>query len=201
MFDSPLQSAANSTTSTATIDGKVAAAFSAAASFLFDDSVLFSLQLLLPWVAARQHGALRRRQRRLRRRISAAATFARLGRAVRASPAFPAALRSSLAGPRVPPRDPERVAARRRSFFSNGTAHAARLCAAGKSWPRPFQRYRGLWGSGVVLRARKYGSLTLTGSGGRPGRESAKNPDSPNMESDRTGSLPGLLGSLQQLPR
>ena len=41
MFDSPLQSAANSTTSTASIGGKVAAAFSAAASFILDDSELF----------------------------------------------------------------------------------------------------------------------------------------------------------------
>ena len=34
-------------------------------------------------------------------------------------------------------------------------------CSAGKSQLRSFQRYRGLWGSGVVLRCRKHGSLTL----------------------------------------
>ena len=42
----------------------------------------------------------------------------------------------------------------------------ARACvvgarSAGKSQLRSFQRYRGLWGSGVVLRCRKHGSLTL----------------------------------------
>ena len=41
MFDSPLQSAANSTVSTATIGVNVAVAFSAAASFFLDDSALF----------------------------------------------------------------------------------------------------------------------------------------------------------------
>ena len=93
MFDSPLQSAANSTISTATIGGKVAAAFSAAASYFFDDSALFPLLLLLPRVAARRRGAVRRRPRRLRRRSRAAAFSTRLGRAAYASPASPAALR------------------------------------------------------------------------------------------------------------
>ena len=41
MFDSPLQSAANTANSTASIGGKVTAAFSAAASFILDDSELF----------------------------------------------------------------------------------------------------------------------------------------------------------------
>ena len=109
MFDSPLQSAANSTISTATIGGKVAAAFSAAASNFFDDSALFPLLLLLPRVAARRRGAVRRRPRRLRRRSSAAAFFPRLGRAVYASPASPAARRCSSAVPRVPPRDAEKM--------------------------------------------------------------------------------------------
>ena len=49
-LDSSLHSTASSTAGTATIGGKVAAAFSSAVSFCFDDSVLFSLLPLLPRV-------------------------------------------------------------------------------------------------------------------------------------------------------
>lgn len=127
MFDPPLQSAANSTASSATISGKVAAAFSAAASVSFDDFALFSLLLLLPRVAARRRGAVRRRPRRLRQCSSAAAMFAQLGRAARPSPAAPAALGGSSVASRVPlllrkkPRDIE-------AFFSLLRRRMRRAC-------------------------------------------------------------------------
>ena len=55
-LDSSLHSTAISTASTTAIGSAVAITFSTAASFFFNDSVLFSLLMLSPQVAARQRG-------------------------------------------------------------------------------------------------------------------------------------------------
>ena len=85
-FDSLQPGAAQTTGVIATIEGDLAGGSAAGCGSVLDDLVLFSLPLLLP-VAARRPGAARRRPRSVRRCISAATTFVRLGRAARASPA------------------------------------------------------------------------------------------------------------------
>ena len=98
-----------------------------------DESVLFSMPLLLPRVAARRRGGSRRRPRQLWRRLCSAATIGRLGRATRAAQAAQATLRGSST--RLYPLSwrCRKVARHRLIFFSTAPAHAACVCAAGKS--------------------------------------------------------------------
>ena len=131
MFDSPLQSAANSTTSTATIGGKVVAAFSAAASFFIDDSVLFVAAAAAAagcckaaWsckaatkaaVAAQPRCGLLRAAQATRPPVSGCDTGASrlVSRASSASAAV------------------QKVTGRRRLFFSTAPTHEARVYATG----------------------------------------------------------------------
>ena len=94
---------------------------------------LLDAAVLLPRVAARRRGGSRRRPRQLWRRLCSAATIGRLGRATRAAQAAQATLRGSST--RLYPLSwrCRKVARHRLIFFSTAPAHAACVCAAGKS--------------------------------------------------------------------
>ena len=82
-FDSLQQSTARSTGATTTIKTEVASGLLVPILSILDDPTLLELSVGLLPVAARRHGAARRRLWRLRRRTSAAARTRRLRRAAR----------------------------------------------------------------------------------------------------------------------
>ena len=151
LFVSPLHSAARSTGTIATIEDGIVGGSPAGCGIFLDGSELLSLLPLLLPVTARRPRAARRRSWRLWRRSSEAARTRRFRRAARASLVAQATLRRCPRRPRVAAAAAEKIVGFDAFFLSSGRACVVGACTAGKSQLSAFQRYRGLWGFGVVL--------------------------------------------------